>query len=223
MKIGGLLKFSMLDYPGRLSAVIFCQGCSVRCGYCHNKNFQQVDQEGAVDFSAVLDFLSKRVGKLDAVVFSGGEPLIQHDLLASIEAVKKMHFLIGLHTAGLFPSIFEKVLGVCDWVGFDLKTVFEKYFSITFSQNSGIAAEKSFEMLTKNHDNFEIRTTFDERHISKNDLYVMAKMLREHKVKKWILQQCILRKKGVGSDRLPPPNAKIIENLKKFIEIELRK
>ena len=223
MNIGGFLKFSMIDYPSKLSAVVFCQGCSLRCDYCHNKNLQPFVAGLDLNFQEILQFLSKRVGTLDAVVFSGGEPLLQHDLIPAIKSVKDLGFLIGLHTSGIAPDLFEAVVGLCDWIGFDIKTAFEQYSSVTNTENSGVSAQKSFEILVEKHCNFEVRTTFDSRHISEDDLFSIARMLKQNKIRKWILQECILRNDGELDSRLLLPDSKIVAQLSDIIEVETRK
>ena len=74
LKVGGVAPFTATDYPGQLAAVLFVQGCPWRCGYCHNTHLQPRTREGAVSWAKVMSFLARRVGLIDAVVFSGGEP-----------------------------------------------------------------------------------------------------------------------------------------------------
>ncbi|MDR3030996.1 MAG: anaerobic ribonucleoside-triphosphate reductase activating protein [Holosporales bacterium] len=222
MKIGGLLKFSTLDYPGKLSAVIFSQGCPLRCVYCHNPDFLDFNLPGNEDFNDVLRFLESRKGLLDAVVFSGGDPLLQTDLKESMLKAKDLGFLIGIHTSGIIPDAFAKILPIVNWVGFDIKTSFENYEKVTQIPRSGEFAKDSFNKLVKSNVNFEIRTTLDPRVISENDLYTIANILSDAKIKTWILQECILRN-SAGDEKLSLPSEDVLANISKYIDVQLRK
>ncbi|MCU7809345.1 MAG: anaerobic ribonucleoside-triphosphate reductase activating protein, partial [Candidatus Thiodiazotropha sp. (ex Semelilucina semeliformis)] len=98
LKVGGLVPMTTVDYPGCLSAVIFCQGCPLRCRYCHNSDLLPREAEATIPWREILDFLKRRQGLLDAVVFSGGEPTQQRALPDAIAEVSAMGFKIGLHT-----------------------------------------------------------------------------------------------------------------------------
>jgi pyruvate formate lyase activating enzyme len=185
-----------LDYPGKLSCVVFCQGCPLRCGYCHNPEFQSYEKSAKIDFQEFLSFLKSRSGYLDAVVFSGGEPLLQSELVQVIEFVKKLGFLVGIHTSGVVPDMFERIVSLVDWVGFDVKTVFRKYEVITKVLNSGLLAKTSLEILLNSEIDYEIRTTYDSRFISQDDIVEIARILQEAKVQEWVIQECTIRETG---------------------------
>ena len=89
-RIGGFVPFSATDYPDHLSAVVFCQGCPWRCGYCHNVHLQPATNATELAWNSILSFLERRRGLLDAVVFSGGEPTLQHALAGAMRAVKAL-------------------------------------------------------------------------------------------------------------------------------------
>ena len=110
--IGGVETFSMVDYPGQMAAVVFMQGCPWRCPFCHNKTLQKIGLETNFDWSKFKSFLVERKGKLDAVVFSGGEPLVQDALLDAIKEVKAMGYKIGLHSGGFRPDLFKQKIGI---------------------------------------------------------------------------------------------------------------
>lgn len=191
MKIAAILHFSMLDYPGKLSAVLFTQGCPLRCVYCHNPKFQDAKLDRNIQFEQVIQFLKTRINLLEGVVFSGGEPLLQPDLYDSIIQIKELGFEIGIHTSGAIYKNFKKILPIVDWVGFDFKTTWNDYFTITQVENNDI--KKSFIALINSNVKYEIRTTVDSRFITFDHLTNMAKFLSENKVKEWVLQECILR------------------------------
>jgi len=127
LEIGGLLPFTTIDYPGKLAAVIFCQGCPWRCGYCHNQHLIPAMSGAAVHWPEIVALLRNRCGLLDAVVFSGGEPTMQAGLPGAISAVRVMGFKVGLHTAGPYPDRLGECLPHLDWVGMDLKAPFDEY------------------------------------------------------------------------------------------------
>jgi pyruvate formate lyase activating enzyme len=159
LKIGGLTPFTSIDYPDQLAAVLFCQGCSWRCGYCHNRHLLDSEVPGGIPWEAVVTFLNRRRGLLDAVVFSGGEPTLQPELLHAVREVKNKGFLVGLHTAGAFPARLKELLPHLDWVGMDIKAPFADYELITGIDGSGREAEASAGFLLASGLACEFRTT----------------------------------------------------------------
>ena len=147
LRVGGLTRLSTIDYPGKLAAVVYCQGCAWRCGYCHNPHLMAKAGEQEIAWPSVLEFLEKRRRLLDAVVFSGGEPTLQRSLEEAMQAVKAMGFLIGLHTAGIVPRNLERVLPLVDWVGMDLKAPWESHSQVTGRAGSGRRARESMERI----------------------------------------------------------------------------
>lgn len=159
MHVGGLERWSMVDWPGELVATVFCQGCSWRCPYCHNAVLRPATSETEIPEADVMTFLNKRKGLLDGVVFSGGEPLLQGDLFEVMTAVKALGYRIGLHTGGPSPERFAKVLPLVDWVGFDIKAPFDEYDRITRVPGSGAKAKESLKLLLLSAADYELRTT----------------------------------------------------------------
>lgn len=161
LKVGGFTPFTTIDYPGRLAAVVFCQGCPWRCGYCHNRELLDATVPGAIPWDEVLTLLDRRRGLLDAVVFSGGEPTMQTGLTRAIREVKDMGFLIGLHTGGADPDVLTELLPLLDWVGMDIKAPFSDYESITGVPDSGDAAQRSAQLVLSSGVCHRFRTTVD--------------------------------------------------------------
>ncbi len=159
INIGGLTPLTTTDFPGCLSAVVFCQGCPWRCGYCHNPHLLDRHAFAGVAWKSVLDFLYRRVGLLDAVVFSGGEPTLQKSLIDAVKEVRKMGFRTGLHTSGAYPDRLNSLLPHLDWVGMDVKAPFEGYESVTHVPGSGEKARRSVELIVESGVNCEFRTT----------------------------------------------------------------
>ena len=121
VKIGGVETFSTVDFPEHMAAVVFLQGCPWRCPFCHNTSLQPIDAETDFVWEKFLGFLEKRRGILDAVVFSGGEPLVQNSLEAALDDVMALGYKTALHTGGYRPEALRRVLPKLDWVGFDVK------------------------------------------------------------------------------------------------------
>lgn len=161
IEIGGILPFTTIDYPGSLAAVLFCQGCPWRCGYCHNRHLIPTVSGAAVPWLEIIALLKSRCGLLDAVVFSGGEPTMQAGLADAMKAVRGMGFKVGLHTAGPYPERLRECLPLLDWVGMDLKAPFEEYEQITGISGSGETARQSAELLRNSDISHQFRTTLD--------------------------------------------------------------
>ena len=161
LSIAGVETFSMVDYPGQMSAVIFTQGCPWRCPFCHNAELQTIKTETGFVWKNFLKFLEERKGRLNAVVFSGGEPLMQDSLIEAIAEVKKIgDFKIGLHTGGYRPEMLKKVLPYVDWVGFDIKAPLEESrYQEIIQVNQLSKVKESLDLLLKSGKHFECRTT----------------------------------------------------------------
>lgn len=159
LRVGGLVPFSTVDYPGQISAVLFCQGCPWRCRYCHNAHLQRF-AGGNFSWGEIEQFLRVRIGLLDAVVFSGGEPTAQASLGEAMRFARSQGYKIGLHTAGILPDRLAEVLPLVDWVGFDVKAPFDsRYDAITGVSGSWRATQSSLEHLLRSGVDYEIRTT----------------------------------------------------------------
>ncbi len=126
MHIGGIQKNSLIDYPGKLSSVIFCSGCNFDCPYCHNPGLVGGHSRCPNDLNAdaIYDFLDQRRGFLDGVVVSGGEPTLQPDLLDLCRRIKNLGFPVKLDTNGSRPRVLQGLIreGLVDYVAMDLKT-----------------------------------------------------------------------------------------------------
>lgn len=227
MQIAGLEKFSMIDYPGKISAIIFCRGCPLKCRYCHNAHLQNFDSnEQNVSRETIDDFLKRRQNMIDAIVFSGGEPLANDDLREKMFHVKQCyHFLIGLHTSGFYPENLKNIIDIVDWVGLDIKAPLDDphlYNMITGNSKGGDNAMKSLNILIDNNVDFEVRTTFDSRFLNDSDMLNIAVSLNKLGIKKWFIQQCILRF-NKNDVKLNLPSAEILEKISGYIDVEIRK
>lgn len=163
LRVGGLTPLTTIDYPGELSAVVFCQGCPWRCRYCHNGHLLGHDADGGPSWEAVLDLLARRRGLLDAVVFSGGEPTAQAALGEALRTVRALGFKTGLHTAGCYPQRLAAVLPWVDWVGLDIKAPVEDYPALTGVAGSGERAWESLGHCLAAGVALQVRVTVHER------------------------------------------------------------
>ncbi len=159
LRVGGLEPMTTVDFPDRLAAVVFCQGCPMRCRYCHNPELLPRRGEIEIPWSDILAFLESRRGLLDAVVFSGGEPTQQRALPDAIQAVREMGFEIGLHTAGVYPKRLARLLPSIDWVGLDVKALPEAYPGLTGMPGSGALAWESVRLVAASGVPYQLRTT----------------------------------------------------------------
>lgn len=189
IQIGGLVSFTTIDYPGKLAAVLFLKGCPLNCAYCSNQHLIPVG-EGEYDPDKVFDWIKSRVGRLEGIVFSGGEALMQSD--ATIEYMKRVHdlgFAVGVHTNGFYPDLMKKIVDIVDWVGLDFKAVREHYKDLT---GIDVAYDRMIESLkywVSTGRGLEVRTTCDPRFVSKEDLLEIAKIASEIGVKNFAVQK----------------------------------
>lgn len=190
LKIGGFVPFSASDYPDRLAAVVFCQGCAWRCSYCHNPHLQPARGNHAMRWDEIAAFLERRRGLLDAVVFSGGEPTTQRALPAAMRAVKDMGFRVGLHTAGIYPRRLARVLPLVDWVGIDVKAPFATYDRVTRVAGSGMRARDSARLVAESGVTHTFRTTVDPQHIGHADVDSIRETLLRMGGQNHVLQEC---------------------------------
>ena len=217
--LGGITPFSTLDFPGRLSAVLYSQGCSLRCRYCHNPNLRTGRTAASLAWPDVHAWLQRRRGLLDGVVFSGGEATEQPALLAALREVRSLGFATALHTAGTHADHFHPLLPHLDWVGMDIKAPFHRYAQVTGVPHSGEQARQSLHWLLSSGIAYELRTTVHHLLLSCEDLLCMAKDLHSYGIRRWILQE--FRTRGcvdaVLSKTPSPLDMDCIEQMKTWV------
>ena len=159
LQVAGMTPLSTVDWPGRLAATVFCQGCPWDCSYCHNPALIAPRTPGALPWQDVLAFLGRRRHLLDAVVLSGGEATRQAALVPAAREVRALGFAVGLHTAGPYPRRLAAVLDDVDWVGLDLKALPEDYDDVVRRPGAGHLAWECLDLLVASGVDHEVRTT----------------------------------------------------------------
>lgn len=222
--IGGLSRLSSCDWPGKLVATVFCQGCPWRCSYCHNPHLQDPAGADPLPWREVEAFLTRRRGLLDGVVFSGGEPTLQPDLEEAIARTRAMGFAIGLHSGGAFPDRLAALLPGLDWIGLDIKAPAPSCDALTGIAGSGARARASLGHVLAARVAYEVRTTIHPDWLSPDAVLALVDELQDLGVDHYALQ--IARVGG----RIPDPaypfqgpaGAALRERLKKFASFDLR-
>ncbi|MDO5030399.1 MAG: anaerobic ribonucleoside-triphosphate reductase activating protein [Corynebacterium sp.] len=198
--IAGLTPFSMVDWPGRIVATVFTQGCSWNCPYCHNSELRDTtaDSENVL-WEEVMKLARRRRGLLDGFVFSGGEPTRQRGLPTAIRQIRDLGFAIGLHTNGMYPQILARILDwkLVDWVGLDIKAAPQPAaYGQAIGATSSAAAERaarrawrSLELLQAAGGDFEVRTTVFDCPEQLRTLPQLADQLADAGVDNWVLQR----------------------------------
>ena len=168
MKIHGLQKMTLLDFPGRVACTVFLGGCDMRCPFCHNAELIDGSAEAIMDETELLAFLEKRKGLLDGVAFTGGEPTLRKDLPDLFRRIKAMGYPIKLDTNGLHPDRLKALLdeGLVDYVAMDIKNCPEKYAVTAGLETVDLdMIQQSIDLLKNGTVDYEFRTTVvDELH-----------------------------------------------------------
>jgi|SRR3989338_1849432 len=192
MIIGGLQKFSLIDYPGKTCAIIFTRGCNFRCRYCHNPELVIPEKYAPeIPLSQIYDFLENRRGKLDAVSITGGEPTQHSDLIELMKKIKNMGFLVKLDSNGSRPEMLKKIISkkLVDYLAMDIKAPLEDYHKIMGWRVPVEKLKRSIDLIINSDIDYEFRTTIVKSLTSKNDLREIAKIIKG--AKKYFLQKFI--------------------------------
>jgi len=188
MKIGGFQKTSLLDYPETISAIIWTIGCNFRCPFCYNKDIV-LGKLGLISEKEVLSYLEKRKGMLEGLVITGGEPLLQKDIVDFASKIKKLGYLIKIDTNGCYPKKLQELLDkkLVDYIAMDVKAPKKKYEQLTDVKTDLKKIEESIEVIKTNAPDYEFRTTFIPGLLTKEDILNIAKWLEGSK--RFYLQQ----------------------------------
>ena len=217
MKIAGLQKMTLLDFPGKVACTVFLGGCNFRCPFCHNSQLIG-DADTLMDDGALLRFLESRKGLLDGVCITGGEPTLQKALPDLLAKIKAMGFLAKLDTNGYRPEVLKDLIdgGVVDYVAMDVKNDPAGY-----ARTAGVAdlqigrIEESLRLLLSGAVDYELRTTLVEPLHNVDSLLGIREWLAilgaGKKVKKYFLQPFVDRDTVLFSDLKAPETAKLLQ------------
>lgn len=219
MKIGGLQKLTLIDYPGKVAATVFLIGCNFRCPYCHNPelvNPELVEGQSQIKESDFFKFLDERKGFLDGVCITGGEPTIHSDLLIFIQKIKKRGFSVKLDTNGSNSAILEYLINndLVDFVAMDIKTSILKYNKVK-AKDKISQVQKSINIIKNSGKDYEFRTTVVPGIVDEKDIKEIGKWLKG--AKKIVLQQFRPKKTLNPSFKNIKPYS--LQNLKKMVKI----
>lgn len=176
MRITGLVKTTLLDYPGKVACTVFTYGCNFRCEFCHNALLVTEENHDNISEDEFFTFLSKRQGILDGVCISGGEPTLQRDLPQFIKKIKDMGFCVKLDTNGYEPEILRSLIdeSLVDYVAMDIKSSPEGYSSICGVNIDIDKIKTSVDILKQGKVDYEFRTTCVKEYHTKEDFQRIA-------------------------------------------------
>jgi len=181
MKISGIIKTSLLDYPGHISTSIFTQGCNFKCPYCHNPDLISGEAENGeyMDLNYFWNFLEKRKDFLDGIAITGGEPTLQIDLIDFIEKIKSKNYKVKLDTNGSKPEIIKNLINnkLIDYIAMDIKSSISKYSNYSDDNNIEDKIIESIKVIKNSEINYEFRTTVVPGLHNENDIEEITKIV----------------------------------------------
>jgi pyruvate formate lyase activating enzyme len=182
MIIGGFQRFSLIDYPDKICAIVFTQGCNFRCPYCHNPELVDTKRSANIGLTEdeVLSFLDRRKGKLNAVTITGGEPLLQSGLSAFLSAIKRLGYLVKLDTNGSFPSRLEGIMQskFVDYIAMDIKTSLDKYNQVIKRKIDTRKILDSIRLIMDSGLEYEFRTTVVKAFFERDNFYKIGQLIK---------------------------------------------
>lgn len=181
MLLGGLQKTSLIDYPSKVSAILFTLGCNFCCPFCYNPELvSKINKKSIIPHQEIFDFLAKRKKTLDAVVITGGEPTLHQDLPSFIKKIKNLDYLIKLDTNGSHPAMLERLIknSLIDYIAMDIKAPLSKYAKTVKMKISTSAIKKSIKLIMDSGLPYEFRSTILPALHSNRDLLYMAKLIQ---------------------------------------------
>ena len=225
MKIKGLQKTTLLDYPEKLACTVFTGGCNFRCPFCHNAslvlNAEAVEEIPEEEF---FSYIEKRKGMLDGVCITGGEPLLCPDIVDFIKKIRSLGLLVKLDTNGSLPDKLEYLLdeGLVDYVAMDIKNSSEKYALTAGLQKFPDEIERSIDLIIKKAPDYEFRTTVVRELHDMQDIAKIATRIK--KAKKYFLQSYVDSGDTIAqgfSAYSPAEMLQILENTQKILPITI--
>ncbi len=204
MKIGGLQKLTLIDYPGKLACTVFLSGCNFGCPWCYSPELvvpEKIKEQVEIKEKDFFDFLENRKGKIEGVVICGGEPTIHEELPKFIQEIRDKGFLVKLDTNGSNPEVLKNLLesGIVNYVAMDFKGPLEKYKEVTGTEVDTNKIKESIDIIKRAGIDYEFRTTLVPGIHRKEDIAQMGEVIRG--AKKYFLQN-FLPEKTIKGDFL---------------------
>lgn len=190
MKISGLQKLTLLDYPGKIACTVFLQGCNFRCPFCHNASLVIRDEKQYIEKEEFFSFLKKRQGLVEGVCVTGGEPLMSEQTLDFLRQIKSLGYCVKLDTNGYNPDLLRKVTEekIADYIAMDIKNCLDKYAQTVGKENFDTEKIRcSIELIKDSGIDYEFRTTVVKQLHTEEDLFGCADLAG--KQSKYFLQQ----------------------------------
>jgi pyruvate formate lyase activating enzyme len=222
MKIGGLQKVTLIDYPGKVACTVFLSGCNFRCPFCYSPELvlpEKIKKHPSIKERDFFDFLSEKKGLLDGCVICGGEPTIYgEELIDFCKKIKEMGFSIKLDTNGSNPDVLTKAIPLIDYIAMDIKSPLDqryKEFSIIDCLDK---IKESIEIIKKSGIDYEFRTTITNHSV--DDILEIAEYLSP--AKRYYLQRFIGEKENISGEKytLKEEDLKLIEkSIKNLFEV----
>lgn len=214
MKIYGLQKMTLLDFPGKVACTLFTGGCNFRCPFCHNARLvTELDKDEVYSEEEIFEYLRRRVGILDGVCITGGEPLMNADIADFITKVRELGYAVKLDTNGSYPETLKNLIdrGLVDYIAMDIKNTPEKYAQTIGVKNSDFTPiKKSIKIIMQSGVPYEFRTTVVKEFHSVSDIEEIAKMIEG--AQGYYLQNFVDSGNLIGSD-LSPVSKEEIEKM----------
>ena len=222
MRIVGLQKMTLLDYPGKVACTVFLGGCNFRCPFCHNGGLLEGDAPEVMTEAELLKFLSGRQGLLDGVCITGGEPTLSPELPRLVEQIKNLGFAVKLDTNGGRPEVLRSLVnaGLVDYVAMDVKNCPRQYAATVGRSSAPLeAVEESLRFLMEGKVDYELRTTVVRELHDENSIREMGQWLYQlndcQKIPKLFLQPFVQRASVLNQTLTPPETAQMTH----FVEL----
>ncbi|MBO7368935.1 MAG: anaerobic ribonucleoside-triphosphate reductase activating protein [Clostridia bacterium] len=181
MVIKGLQKLTLLDYPGHTACTVFFAGCNFRCGFCHNAPLVTEIGGGSITEEEFFAFLKTRVGVLDGVAITGGEPLLQKGIIPFMRKIKELGFKIKLDHNGTLPEVLKEIIdnGLVDYIAVDIKNSPEKYaVTAGLTEFDITPLKKTIDLLIGGKVDYEFRTTVTAELFEEKDFEEIGKLIK---------------------------------------------
>lgn len=180
MKISGLQKLTLLDYPGKMACTVFTYGCNFRCGFCHNALLVTEENSDNISEDEFFSFLKKRQGILEGVCITGGEPTLQPDLREFITKVRSLGYAVKLDTNGTNPRLLKSLIdeNLLDYVAMDIKHSPDKYDFICGCEVDIDSIKESVSIIIDSGIDHEFRTTTVREYHTAEDFDAIAEWIK---------------------------------------------